>query len=559
MLSSLLSQRKPSSRQEIGQTARAIALAPNARDVWLQSMQDQLLLSLKDCHKASRTLWPALRVAPGMDAEARGGNPLLLPALLAVYIAAMMVFAVFVRGWSPIHADSSEMAAWGQVFQWGYSKHPPLGPWIAGAWFTIMPHANWSFDLLATLVTAFGLVGIWKTAGLYLDEGGQRLSILLPLLTPAFTTWAFKYNANSILLGVWPWAIYFCLRMIETRSVAAAAMAGIFAGLSLLGKYYSAVLCATLLLVLLVHPARDRVLRSAAPYVAILAGLLVIAPHVWWVLDSNASTVMYALEKTQRDVSAARLTTLRSVAAGLLTLVPPAVLLAVAYRDDAKGLVARMRAGLQDPPRRWVFVLAWGPLFFTMVAHFVFNVRIGGDFLLPAFIAVPFAFLVQIGAPVEARVVRRVTGGVLGILAIVALMSPLIGALTFYNARHPMLEPRAELAAAATDFWRGSMNTPLRRVAGQERPATGIAFYSEDHPLYMDGGIAFSLDRNDPDIVRNGLLFVCGQDDGACMGNSRRVLGEDGYKRFTYTGSHRVFGYSGPMYTFELFLLPPQH
>lgn len=450
------------------------------------------------------------------------------------------------------------MAAWGQVFQWGYSKHPPLGAWIAGAWFAIMPNANWSFDLLATLVAAFGLVGVWKTAGLYLDEGGQRLSLLPLLLTPAFTTWAFKYNANSILLAVWPWAIYAFLRMIETRTLASAAMAGLFAGLSLLGKYYSAVLCATLLMVLLVHPARNRVLRSPAPYVAVAVGLLVLAPHIWWVLDTNASSVMYALEKTQRDVSAARLTTLRSVGTGLLTLVPPAVLLAVAFRDDARGLAARLRAGLQDPARRWVFVLAWGPLLFTIIAHFVVNVRIGGDFLLPAFITIPFAFLVQVGRPIEARVVRRVTGGTLGILAIVALMSPVIGALTFYNARHPMLEPRAELAAAATDFWRGSMNTPLRRVAGQERPATGIAFYSDDRPVYVDGGLSFNVDRDDPEIAREGLLFVCGQDDGACMGNARRVLGENGYQRFTFTGSHRVFGYSGPMYTFELFLLPPQ-
>lgn len=503
----------------------------------------------------------------GLVAELRGESPgavgsqgatLVLPALLLAYVLAMTVFAGFVRNWAPMHADSAEMLAWGRDFALGYTKHPPLGAWVAGAWFTVMPCTNWSFNLLGTLVAAGGLVGVWKLAGLFVDAHGQRLAVLPLLLTPAFTTWVFKYNANSILLGVWPWAAYFFLRMIETRALQPSVLAGVFAALAMLGKYYSIVLLATLFCVLIVHPERDRVLRSRALVVAILAGGLVLAPHAWWLWERREIAFMHAVSRMTFDPDNTRMTTLRSLAGNLLSLIAPMLLLTFAFSADLKGAVRRLAGRIWLPAIRPMLVLAWGPLAFTMLAYLVGNVRIGGDFLLPAFFAVPLLVVMQVGSW-DSQAVRRVTGGALAVLAGGVLFAPLIGVATFMTARHPLLEPRAELAAAATDFWRGATNRPLRLVAGQERAATGIVFYSEDQPRYMDGASGFWFDRSTPEIKRDGLLFVCGRDDNHCPGHARKVLGEAGFQRFTFKGSHQVlWGFTGPMYTFELYVLPPE-
>lgn len=74
----------------------------------------------------------------------------------------------------------------------------------------------------------------------------------------------------------------------------------------------------------------------------------------------------------------------------------------------------------------------------------------------------------------------------------------------------------------------------------------------------MDGASGFWFDHTTPEIKRDGLLFVCGSDDGQCPAHARKVLGDSGYQRFTFKGSHQVlWGFSGPMYTFDLYLLPP--
>ena len=44
--------------------------------------------------------------------------------------------------------DVAEAFAWGQKFQLGYGKHPPLSGWVAGLWFTVFPVADWA-DLCA--------------------------------------------------------------------------------------------------------------------------------------------------------------------------------------------------------------------------------------------------------------------------------------------------------------------------------------------------------------------------------------------------------------------------
>ena len=54
--------------------------------------------------------------------------------------------------------DVAEAFAWGQKFQFGYGKHPPLAGWVAGLWFNVFPVTNWATYALAMTVLGCGLV-----------------------------------------------------------------------------------------------------------------------------------------------------------------------------------------------------------------------------------------------------------------------------------------------------------------------------------------------------------------------------------------------------------------
>src|SRR5664279_6585393 len=60
-----------------------------------------------------------------------------------------------------VHMDVAEAFAWGQKFQLGYGKHPPLSGWIAGVWFKLFPVKDWATYALAMTTVSTGLVITW--------------------------------------------------------------------------------------------------------------------------------------------------------------------------------------------------------------------------------------------------------------------------------------------------------------------------------------------------------------------------------------------------------------
>ena len=64
----------------------------------------------------------------------------------------------------------------------------------------------------------------------------------LPLSVPAV-----KFNANAILMSVWPWLIYYFLRALTEPGVRFSILTGLLGALAMLGKYFSIVLLLTLL------------------------------------------------------------------------------------------------------------------------------------------------------------------------------------------------------------------------------------------------------------------------------------------------------------------------
>src|SRR5450631_3305597 len=75
-------------------------------------------------------------------------DPKAAPRLVIGFAAAQAVLWTFIlinlKAAQDVHMDVAEAFAWGQKFQLGYGKHPPLAGWVAGLWFRIFPVANWA-------------------------------------------------------------------------------------------------------------------------------------------------------------------------------------------------------------------------------------------------------------------------------------------------------------------------------------------------------------------------------------------------------------------------------
>jgi 4-amino-4-deoxy-L-arabinose transferase-like glycosyltransferase len=463
---------------------------------------------------------------------------------LFVYVLGLMAFTAFALGWGSLHHDMTEAWAWGKEFQLGYAKHPPLSAWMAGLWFMVMPRANWSFHLLSSLNVALALGGVWMLAGLFLIRSGRWAAILFLILTPSFSLWSLKFNVNAPLLSTWPWTTYFFLRSLDTRRIDLSVVAGILGAAALLTKYYSLVLFGTLFLVALFHPEGRRYFKSAAPYSAIATGLLLLAPHIWWTIVSGYPTIDYAISKTSYAATEARASALKAVSGALGALGIAVGAYAVAFGIQSWPLLRRSIIATFAKRNAWLVCLAHGPLLFTVAAYLIANARITGGFLIPAFFATPIAFLVLSQAEVTGVILRKLAYCVVAVWLPLLIGSPLLGYYTFVRADNSDIgiEPRQEIAVAATTFWRSTFGAPLRYVAGEEPLATATTFYSSDAPSY------FMLDRPDysPWITMEqakkvGLLIICPATAQHCLDAAATFVGDQGI-RLSRELTTRFFG-----------------
>jgi len=476
-------------------------------------------------------------------------------AFLAVYGVVMMTFATINFGSGSLHPDTTETWAWGKEFQLGYSKHPPIMAWLAGAWFAVMPRTNWSFQLLSIVNAGIGLAGVWMLAGSLLGVHGRWASVLFLALTPSYTYWALKFNANAVLLSSWPWTAYFFFESVRKPRAGFALLAGLAGAIALLGKYYSLVLFATLLVAALLHPGRDRYFRSWSPYLTLASGFAAMTPHLWWLVQAGFPTLEYALAKTRFPVAVAGQHTAGAIAASYLCLGVGAGAFAVAFGRNSWDLLKRAIGATGKRESAWLIWLAHGPVLVTLAAYLAVNGRFATEHLMPACFAMPIAFLTTSRAPITGRVVRRLAIAALALWLPLTLASPVLAAYGFAHGGD--VEPRREIAVAATRIWHRLFDRPLRFVAGTREAATAAAFYSSDAPSYL------RLDKPEltpwvhaEELKHHGVFVVCRASDQACIAQGARLIGERPF-RTTQDFTARHWGSTSAPQSFVLFILPP--
>src|ERR1700735_5458024 len=98
------------------------------------------------------------------SAQNRIGASAFVFSFATLHAVLWTVILINLKAAQDIHMDVAEAFAWGQKFQLGYGKHPPLSGWVAGVWFMLFPVANWATYALAMATLGCGLVICWLIA-----------------------------------------------------------------------------------------------------------------------------------------------------------------------------------------------------------------------------------------------------------------------------------------------------------------------------------------------------------------------------------------------------------
>jgi 4-amino-4-deoxy-L-arabinose transferase-like glycosyltransferase len=472
-----------------------------------------------------------------------------------------------------VHMDVAEAFAWGQKFQFGYGKHPPLAGWVAGLWFKLFPVADWSTYALAMATLGCGLVICWFIALRVVDRRRAFFTVVMLALYPIFNFKGFKYNPDLLQLVTLPLLVLAYLHAFEKRTVRAGLWLGLAGALALMTKYWVLTMIGAVGLAALLHPARLLFLRSPAPWVAIAVAVLAMTPHMWWLREVNFVPLTYAgdvygLQSRAQNIQLV----LGYIGHNFGLLAAPVALAALALcwptrwrtppafvsRAGSPGM--NRNVNLPQALNIWIIqaVVAIGP----PLGALIFTVYMKTDWGISLFFLTPLALVAIPALRVPKIALFRIAAIWLAISVATLAASPLIA--KYELERNPNASntyaSRSTLARELTEAWRARFGRRWAVVAGTTEIGEPVTFYSADHPAPFTPGEVWSSGLTSLEEARRlGFIGICDAADyrlPTC--EAWMAANAPNAERLAITTQRFFQGHPGPSTLWKIWIAPPE-
>ena len=193
--------------------------------------------------------------------------------------------------------DVIEALAWGQDFELGYNKHPPLSAWIPGLLFKIFGNKDWIYYLLSQVFIVISFIFLWKLSSFFLNKKSHILLSILAIEGIAFYTFDTpQFNVNICQIPLWIGTVYFFFKSIKDNKINDWIFLGVFSALGFLTKYIFAYLLISLFFYLIFISIKKKKINFNFLY-TLLIFFLITAPHFQWLIQNDFTTIYYALKR----------------------------------------------------------------------------------------------------------------------------------------------------------------------------------------------------------------------------------------------------------------------
>jgi 4-amino-4-deoxy-L-arabinose transferase-like glycosyltransferase len=366
--------------------------------------------------------------------------------------------------------DSAEQFVWSFSLENGYWKHPPMPSWIMHALILVFG-TSVILPFIATQASvAIALALTWRLGCEFMSARRSLIAMLLTSLVTYHNIGADAFNHNTALLPFQAATLLVFYRATRHGMLHQWALAGLFAGLSMLVKYVAL----WPLLGSLGYFALDRQLHTRRHFAGLAVALAVFAatmlPHVLWLHTTDFLPFRYARSVAQSLPGLAQ--SAWGVAVFLFTqalrLTPFACGACFVIRRPARGAIADAHAEPVGARRDMLFlgVAAASPLLFTVLTSLLSETEMQSRWGANAFLLSGWVFMACVRRADNEQALRRALR-IAGIAHITLCLGMTLSKTVL--AEHLSIRtranfPGAELARNASATWEAHSDAPLRIV-----------------------------------------------------------------------------------------------
>ena len=198
--------------------------------------------------------------------------------------------------------DTIEALAWGSNLDWGFNKHPPVSAFFPEVFFQIFGSQDWVFYLLSQIFVLVAFYYVFKLSNEVL--GNVKLSLISVLLLESIYFYNFttpEFNVNVCQLPFWSLVVYYSWKIYQAREIKFidCFLIGLFAALGFLSKYLFIYLLISINLLFIYLIFIRKIKKFDFKYLVIIEVFIVLlVPHLIWLLNNDFITVSYGLKRT---------------------------------------------------------------------------------------------------------------------------------------------------------------------------------------------------------------------------------------------------------------------
>ena len=445
-----------------------------------------------------------------------------------LFISLHVVMWSLVPGLTRHELDSDSMMhfAWGQEWQWSYSLHPPLVPWVVAGFLKIFGINNLSYVVLSQVNIALALTAIWFLARQFFSARVALAAVCLLEFIPYYSFLSQRFNHSALLISLWALTTLFAYFALHRQRLSDWVGLSLLAMASMLCKYYSVTLLVAIGLVFVLTARGRATWRTRGPYIAVTLFLVVMALHAQHVILNKVGTIEHIGDYFNFSSFAWRWPPVKFFLAQLVYALPAFIVFVLATRDDQSRhrWYHLFKSVSWQGSHALIYMVTLFPLLATTVPGLLLGVDISSRWGRPMLGMVGLLLIFQYPARLSVVHCRRVVAA-----AFVWVMLLPIAILTAHGLGWVTDEansfPGKELAGTITKSWHTAYGVPLRLVTGGWVAPDSIAFHSPDHPSVLQHlNFKRSPWVEPAGIDEHGIAVVCLLTDAVCL--------EKGTKRF---------------------------
>ena len=197
--------------------------------------------------------------------------------------------------------DTIEALAWGNELQLGYDKHPPLSAWFVETFYQIFGNQDWAYYFLSQIFVVFSFIIVFKfSKDFFQNQFYSLISILLLEGIFFYNFTSTEFNVNVTQMPFWALTVYYCWKSINQNNNNSWLLFGVFAAFGILSKYlfFYLLIGIKIFFIYIIFKKKKFNYKYVIPG---FACIIVLLPHLIWLVDNDYITIRYALFRSISD------------------------------------------------------------------------------------------------------------------------------------------------------------------------------------------------------------------------------------------------------------------